>query len=152
MVYVKNLVLVNLIFLSNRFFFFCFLQGYVQTSIPDDVLVRSVLDQKVLFQHVWEKPARASTPRLVSWIAPTGSEIAINCDGSSLGSLQRSGFGGCLRDALGTWITGFVGYGGQATVLHMELFAIFHGLVIAWNRGFRKVVCYSDSLLVVTLV
>ncbi|XP_057453005.1 uncharacterized protein LOC130744861 [Lotus japonicus] len=34
----------------------------------------------------------------------------------------------------------------------MELLAILHGLRIAWDRGFRKVVCYSDSYLAVALV
>ena len=37
-------------------------------------------------------------------------------------------------------------------MLHIKLLALFRGLAIAWDCGFRRVVCYSDSSLVVSLV
>ncbi|XP_057444549.1 uncharacterized protein LOC130736776 [Lotus japonicus] len=34
----------------------------------------------------------------------------------------------------------------------MELMAIFQGLKLAWEEGFRRVLCLSDSLLPVSLI
>src|ERR1044072_2929243 len=47
---------------------------------------------------------------------------------------------------------GFFGSGGDDTVLCMELMAIYHGLRLAWEHGFRKVLCLTDSLLSVSLI
>ncbi|XP_057432515.1 uncharacterized protein LOC130725286 [Lotus japonicus] len=47
---------------------------------------------------------------------------------------------------------GFLGSGGCGSVLEMELMAIFHGLRVTWDKGFRRVLCSSDSLLAVSLI
>lgn len=52
----------------------------------------------------------------------------------------------------GEWIRGFFGSSSDATILHMELLAIYHGLTLAWDMGFRIVECQSDSLHAVDLV
>ena len=46
----------------------------------------------------------------------------------------------------------FLGNRVNGAVLLMELLVVLHGLQVAWNKGCRRLVCYSDSLLTVTLV
>ena len=65
---------------------------------------------------------------------------------------NNSGFGGCLRDSLGSWILGFMGHGGDESVLGMELVVIMHGLRLTWEHGFQQALCLSDSLVAITLI
>jgi ribonuclease HI len=56
------------------------------------------------------------------------SATVLIVDGSSLGNLGISGFGGVIRRSDGTWIFGFDGNVGITTIIHVELLAIYHGL------------------------
>jgi ribonuclease HI len=76
----------------------------------------------------------------------------LNVDGSLLGSIHTAGFGGLLRNNAGEFLGGFYGTAVQPNVLYAEIMAILHGLEVRWNKGFRNVVCFSDSLQVVTLI
>ncbi|KAK2418771.1 hypothetical protein QL285_040937 [Trifolium repens] len=96
--------------------------------------------------------AHSSIPRYVSWSRPAVWAICLNVDGSLLGSLQSAGFRGLLRNNTGTFLGGFYGEAMQPNVLYAEIMAIFHGLEFCWNKGFRNVVCLSDSLQAVTLI
>ncbi|KAF7808072.1 RnaseH [Senna tora] len=62
-----------------------------------------------------------------------------------IGSSRKAGCGGIIRDNYGNWIKGFVSNLGYASVLSAEIWGIYHGLVTAWNLGFRKVELESDS-------
>ncbi|XP_057444905.1 uncharacterized protein LOC130737157 [Lotus japonicus] len=115
-------------------------------------LVAWIMQLKTTFERAWGKPASTRPAREVAWIPPGEDEVAVNCDGSRGAARNSSGYGGCLRDASGRWLGGFMGFGKDASVLAMELLAIFRGLRLAWDRGFRRVVCYSDSLLAVSLI
>ncbi|XP_057444631.1 uncharacterized protein LOC130736871 [Lotus japonicus] len=101
-----------------------------------------------------EGPSRANhrPVREVAWTPPGENEVAVNCDGSKGEAQHNSGYGGCLRDNHGTWLGGFMGFGHDASVLAMELLAVFKGLQLAWDGGFRRVVCFTDSLLAVSLI
>lgn len=78
--------------------------------------------------------------------------MVLNVDGSSFGNPCPSGFGGVLRQPNGSLINGFAGSVGVSTILHVELLALYHGSKIAWDRGIRDLVCYSDSTLAIQLV
>lgn len=75
-----------------------------------------------------------------------------NVDGSSLGNPGRAGFGGLLRNLDGAWLLGFAGTIGVSTSLHAELCALYHGLLVAWSRGYRRLTCYSDSQIAIDLL
>ncbi|KAF7832914.1 RnaseH [Senna tora] len=60
-------------------------------------------------------------------------------------SSRKAGCGGIIRDNHGNWIKGFVSNLGYVSFLSVELWGIYHGLVTAWNLGFRKVELESDS-------
>lgn len=67
-------------------------------------------------------------------------------DGSCQGNPCNAGFGGLLRDAMGTWIHGFYGDIGQTDITKEELLAILNGLKIAWERNLDNVLCVLDSM------
>lgn len=91
-------------------------------------------------------------PREVSWVGtPNDTTVALNVDGSALQQPGHSGFGGLLRDHSGSFNFGFYRSAGQASVLHAEILVIMHGLRLCWEHGFRRVICYSDSLNAVKL-
>jgi ribonuclease HI len=78
--------------------------------------------------------------------------VVFNVDGSSFGNPRISSFCGVLRRNDGSWLYGFVGNVSISTIIHVELLALYHGLKAAWERGYRDVICYSNSTLVVQLV
>lgn len=41
---------------------------------------------------------------------------------------------------------------GISTILHVELLAIYHGLKVAWDQGYRNLICYLDSTLSIQLI
>lgn len=48
--------------------------------------------------------------------------------------------GGLIRDAFGGWIRGLGHNLGTATVLAAELWAMLHGLKLAWDLGYNSVI------------
>ncbi|KAK7398807.1 hypothetical protein VNO78_09980 [Psophocarpus tetragonolobus] len=64
--------------------------------------------------------------RLVSWIAPPVGAVVVNVDGSL--TRGRAGCGGMCHDSNGTFLFGFYGFLGEASVLYAELMALLHGL------------------------
>nr|KYP61721.1 Putative ribonuclease H protein At1g65750 family [Cajanus cajan] len=91
-------------------------------------------------------------PRLVHWIHPLVDSVALNVDGSRIGTPGRGGYGGLCQNHEGQFLFGFYGFLGEASVLQTEILALLHGLHLCWDKGFRKIVCYSDSTLVVSLL
>lgn len=84
--------------------------------------------------------------REVSWHPPIGNSIKVNVDGSSFGNPGRAGFGGCIRNSCGEWISGFSGTCGCTSNINAELLAICHGLNKAWwQAGYSAIIIESDS-------
>ncbi|KAJ1410831.1 Ribonuclease H domain [Sesbania bispinosa] len=78
--------------------------------------------------------------------------MAINCDGSSYGNPGAAGFGGIIRDNLRAWIIGCNGSIGIVDNTHAELQGIRSGLQLAWNKNYRKIVYFTDSLHAIHLI
>lgn len=47
---------------------------------------------------------------------------------------------------------GFYGSLGASTIMHAELVALLKGLLLCWGFGYRKVLCYSDSLSAIKMI
>lgn len=75
----------------------------------------------------------------------------INVNGSNFNNPRRFGFGGVARDHMEQWLLGFCYWIGEASNLLAELLAIYNGLRLGWQQGWRNVVCESDSLKAVDL-
>ena len=83
---------------------------------------------------------------------PRSGEVKLKTDGSRAGDPPTAGFGGLLRDHMGTWLRGYSGKLGNHSVLYAELHSIKTGLLMAWMMGFRNVWCESDSLHALQLI
>lgn len=93
--------------------------------------------------------------RVTRWISchPSREDcIVLNVDGSCIGNPGAAGMGGVIRNTNGDWLWGFTSYLGHQDNLFAELMAMNKGLLLAWDQGYRQVVCYSDSLLAIHLV
>ncbi|KAH1222053.1 putative ribonuclease H protein [Glycine max] len=76
----------------------------------------------------------------------------MNTDGTSIGNPVNAGFGGINGDQHGNWITGYSGSCGYTTSLNAELLAIYFGMNLAWNLGYKTIVCESDSKVALDLI
>ena len=78
--------------------------------------------------------------------------VKLNTDGSCIPSSLSSGVGGLFRDANGKWIMGFAKGCGLCPPLEAELRGILIGLQLAKDRGLKKLVVESDSLMAVEAI
>ncbi|GKV09776.1 hypothetical protein SLEP1_g21225 [Rubroshorea leprosula] len=85
----------------------------------------------------------------VGWDPPPSGFVKLNVDGSARGSPGPSTAGGCCRDASGNWLFGFNQQLGDGHAIRAELFALWKGMELAWNMGFRHIIVETDSLLAV---
>jgi hypothetical protein len=88
---------------------------------------------------------------MVKWTPPLDGCVKLNIDGSC-GSSGDIGYGGLLRDNKRNWIAGFSSNEGQGDVLFVELFGVYHGLMLAINNSTQRVICETYSLEVLRLL
>jgi ribonuclease HI len=89
--------------------------------------------------------------RMVAWSRPDEGTVCLNVDGSLLGSANTTGYGGLLRNNKGELLWGFYGVAAIQRILFAEIMVVLHGLQLCWDNGYRKVICFSDSLQSVNL-
>ncbi|CAN1806116.1 Putative ribonuclease H protein At1g65750 [Linum perenne] len=82
----------------------------------------------------------------IGWIAGPSDCIMINTDGSVLQPHSRAAAGGILRTCLGRPVSFFPANLGRCSIMRAELRAAEIGLMLAWDRGFKKVHLQLDSL------
>ncbi|KAJ1430774.1 Ribonuclease H-like superfamily [Sesbania bispinosa] len=75
--------------------------------------------------------------------------VRLSVDGSWFPQHSRLGFGGLLRDSQGRWLAGFSGGRSNGDPCLTEILAVWRGLLVAWDMGFRVIRCEIDSLDVV---
>ncbi|CAL5427518.1 unnamed protein product [Camellia sinensis] len=78
--------------------------------------------------------------------------LKLNTDGCSKGDPRQAGYGGLLRDEAGTWIWGYYGYLGHYSSVEAELWAIYRGLTILFQKGTMNVVIETDAAQVIDLI
>ncbi|KAF7835253.1 Ribonuclease H protein [Senna tora] len=70
----------------------------------------------------------------------------LNVDASvSLDNRSIATCGGLIRDNEGLFCMGFNKYLGSCNALHAETWGILHGLEVAWNAGYRRIIVETDS-------
>ncbi|KAL9286103.1 putative RNA-directed DNA polymerase [Arabidopsis thaliana] len=92
---------------------------------------------------------RTRVERLVAWKPPDGEWVKLNTDGASRGNLGLATTGGVLRDGIGHWCGGFALDIGVCSAPLAELWGVYYGLYMAWERRFTRVELEVDSELVV---
>ena len=88
----------------------------------------------------------------VGWSPFRQGWVSLNTDGSFQQGKNLAGGGDLLRDHNGSWLHGFSVWLGHYSAVEGELWALFHGLRLAWERGHRLMNAEIDSLLVLNWV
>lgn len=96
--------------------------------------------------------AMKKVQRVGRWIPPQDEFIKINIDGSSRVNPGPTGVGGVGRNSRGEVVFFFSVHKGWQSNNFMEGFAILYALERALALGCRKVICESDSQIVVNLL
>ncbi|VYS68370.1 unnamed protein product [Arabidopsis thaliana] len=78
--------------------------------------------------------------------------MKLNTDGASRGNPGLATVGGVVRDGQGRWCGGFALNIGVCSASLAELWGVYYGLNIAWERRFRRVELEVDSELVVVFL
>ncbi|KAG7615876.1 Ribonuclease H domain [Arabidopsis thaliana x Arabidopsis arenosa] len=92
---------------------------------------------------------RVRVERMVKWEPPRSGWLKLNTDGASRGNPGRASAGGVLRDALGEWRGGFALNIGICSAPLAELWGVYYGLYIAWQKRVTNLELAVDSKVVV---
>ncbi|GAU20984.1 hypothetical protein TSUD_201330 [Trifolium subterraneum] len=76
--------------------------------------------------------------RRVKWSRAADGLVCLNVDGRLLCSNNTAGYGGLLRNRDGGFIWGFYGAATIQNILYAKIMAIWYGLKLCWEPGFRK--------------
>ena len=101
---------------------------------------RIILVGRTSYSTVWVRSLR--------WRPSDPGWVTLNSDGCLKKAKGLTGGGWVMRDHMGKWLTDFSLRLGTCTVPAAALWALLHGLHIAWDKGVRNLVVEVDSLLV----
>ncbi|KAL5787746.1 hypothetical protein ACOSP7_004695 [Xanthoceras sorbifolium] len=87
-----------------------------------------------------------------TWVPPRIGCVKLNIDGNRNNISGAIAAVGVVRNHDRQWIKGFVMNKGKGCILEAELWAVFEGLKMAWDGGFRKVQIDSDCLEAISLI
>lgn len=96
--------------------------------------------------------AKQTVLRMGRWLPPPAGFLKINTDGSSRGNPSPARIGRIGRDSSGSVVFIFSANKEVQTVNRMEGLAILYALKRAYALGWRKVICESDSQVLVNLL
>jgi ribonuclease HI len=144
------LIIMWVVWCARNNYIFNGLRESIHSSVAKINALRSFCD--AAFATPLLDSVQTVIPSQVTWSRPEEGTICLNVDGSLLGSVNTAGFGGIVQNNTGAFLGGFYWAACQAKILYAEIMAVLHGLDLCWNKGYRKVVCFSDSLLAVNLI
>ncbi|XP_012084521.1 uncharacterized protein LOC105643892 [Jatropha curcas] len=90
--------------------------------------------------------AGAKDWRLLGWSPPTVGWFKLNCDGSLITQSHRASTWGVIRNDVGNWCYGFACNLGSCSILLAELWGVFLGLSLAWDKGVRNLIVEVDNV------
>ena len=91
---------------------------------------------KALTRGVADYTSNPKRTILTCWKPSLEDWITLNTDGS----VKSTAFGGdLLRDHNGNWIKGFLVKIDRCSAVEAELWAVLHGLKMAWDNGHREI-------------
>ncbi|XP_057747767.1 uncharacterized protein LOC130966964 [Arachis stenosperma] len=113
-------------------------------------LIRSSVRE---FHTIFAMHQSLSPPSLcLHWVPPPVHSVKLNCDTSWFAPFGYAGFGCIICNPDGCWLKGYTGKVEVCSVLFAELYVIWRGLLLAWESGFREVICETDCLEALFLV
>ncbi|XP_016178564.1 uncharacterized protein LOC107621028 [Arachis ipaensis] len=113
-------------------------------------LIRSSVRE---FHSIFAMHQSLSHPSLyLHWVPLPVHSVELNCDASWFASFDYAGFGCIIRNPDGCWLKGCTGKVEVCSVFFAELYAIWRGLLLAWESGFHEVICETNCLEALFLV
>ncbi|KAL7165459.1 hypothetical protein ACSBR2_041193 [Camellia fascicularis] len=89
---------------------------------------------------------------VINWCPPCVGRLKLNTDGSTKGDPGEGGFGGLIRDEKGLWLIGYYGKFDVCTSLEVEFWAIYRGLTIAFEKGYKDLTIETNSTAAIELL
>ncbi|OMP08311.1 hypothetical protein CCACVL1_01125 [Corchorus capsularis] len=83
---------------------------------------------------------------------PLYEVVKLNTDGAARGNPGVAGAGGVIRNSSGDWLVGFTAHLGVCSNVAAELHALRLGLLLAWQEGYRAIVCEVDVKVILDLL
>lgn len=83
---------------------------------------------------LFNQAQRARVKRELGWQPPTSGWLKLNTNSASDGNRGFATAGGVIRDGEGRLCAGFSLNIGRCSTLLAELWGVYYGLVIAWER------------------
>ncbi|XP_028767839.1 uncharacterized protein LOC114725488 [Neltuma alba] len=93
-----------------------------------------------------------SRGQVPAWQPPPIGWFKLNVDGAMAMSKKMARCGGVVRDHMGNWVVGFSHYLATSSAQEAEEWAIYRGLQLAWDCGFKKIIIESDARNIVDLL
>ncbi|KAL8161149.1 hypothetical protein V2J09_012638 [Rumex salicifolius] len=87
--------------------------------------------------------------QMIGWVPPRIGWLKLNVDGAVKRPDSKGAAGGVMRDADGKWVCGFTANLGITLIVESELWGVFLGLKMAWERNAPQVEVESDLKIVV---
>ncbi|KAE8695694.1 hypothetical protein F3Y22_tig00110694pilonHSYRG00302 [Hibiscus syriacus] len=86
-----------------------------------------------------------------SWSKPPTGWLCLNSDGVVSSSAGEGSVGCVISDSDGGWIVGFNKNIDISSILQVELWGIYEGLIIARNSGHSRIIVQSDNSQVIKM-
>jgi len=116
------------------------------------VVVASSIQQLNIFNYPNCVDNNASMMCEIRWYPSPDTQLKLYCDAFVSLDKRKVVTRGVFKNQLGVVIFSYATNIGYYSVLHAELYVIYIGINIAWNRGFRKFWVKSDSKMAIKLL
>ncbi|KAH9670623.1 putative ribonuclease H protein [Citrus sinensis] len=118
-------------------------------SMVNDVKART--EEVILIQGSSLSLTNKKVNKWIGWSPPNWPWYKLNSDGAcKVNGVAAAG--GLIRDHSGHWVAGFGMNIGNCSVTTAELWGLYQGLTLAWNKGIRWLCVEVDSRCVTQLV
>ncbi|KAH9757265.1 hypothetical protein KPL71_016337 [Citrus sinensis] len=118
-------------------------------SMVNDVKART--EEVIWLQGSSLNSTNRKVNKWIGWSFPNWPWCKLNSDGACKVTGVAAA-GGLIRDHNGHWVAGFGMYLGTCSVTMAELWGLYQGLLLAWNKGIRWLYAEVDSRCVTQLV
>ncbi|KAH9667242.1 putative ribonuclease H protein [Citrus sinensis] len=118
-------------------------------SMVNDVKART--EEVILLQGSSLISTNRKVNKWIGWSLPNWPWCKLNLDGACKATGVAAA-GGLIRDHNGHWVAGFGMNLGACSVTMAELWGLYQGLLLAWNKGIRWLCAEVDSCCVTQLV
>ncbi|RYR17285.1 hypothetical protein Ahy_B03g062048 isoform A [Arachis hypogaea] len=127
-------------------------ESVIVTSAANQIRARSEEFDRVIRSNLKLRNPQNSGSSPIRWSRPKEGCIKVNVDGSWFSHNNNAACGGVFRDSEGRFVKGFACNLGNCSIMHVELWAVIHGLNIATTNGYHNLVVESDSAAAINFI